>query len=92
MFWFLPALLPTCAVQLLPTLRRITIQPDSKFKNTATFVIMKEDHTLGNLLKAYEIASLARSRGCWPSYGFVTFRVAVRELCTISIIPICKAR
>ena len=33
-------------------LTRITITKDTKVPNAAHFVVMKEDHTLGNLLRA----------------------------------------
>jgi DNA-directed RNA polymerase II subunit RPB11 len=32
---------------------RVTLEPDSKIPNAATITFEKEDHTLGNMLRAY---------------------------------------
>ena len=32
-------------------MRRVTITPDTKLPNAATFIIEREDHTLGNILR-----------------------------------------
>jgi DNA-directed RNA polymerase II subunit RPB11 len=35
-------------------LRRLSVEKDTKMVNTATFIIRKEDHTVGNLLRMYD--------------------------------------
>jgi len=37
--------------QLQPNEKKITLQKDTKIQNAANFVILKEDHTLGNTLR-----------------------------------------
>lgn len=33
--------------------KRLTYQPDTRLPNAATFVLAKEDHTIGNLMRMY---------------------------------------
>mmetsp|Transcript_8945 Transcript_8945/g.7987 ORF Transcript_8945/g.7987 Transcript_8945/m.7987 type:complete len:124 (-) Transcript_8945:21-392(-) len=46
---------------------RLTYQPDSKKPNTGTFILSKEDHTIGNLLRV----QLLRN----PSVKFAAYRM-----------------
>ena len=39
--------------QVLLLTPRVTLEPDSKIPNAATIIFEKEDHTLGNMLRAY---------------------------------------
>jgi hypothetical protein len=36
---------------LLPDQKKVTVQPDTRIKNATTFVIEKEDHTIGNMVR-----------------------------------------
>jgi hypothetical protein len=36
---------------------RVSLEPDSKIPNAATVTFEKEDHTLGNMIRAYLIVS-----------------------------------
>lgn len=74
----LPLLLMVCMFRAANhSSHRISIQKDSRAKNAVTFIIMKEDHTLGQLLKAYvpDLHAFGNSQPLlpWPHIAFFQY-------------------
>lgn len=42
-----------CEIHLNKLMSRVNLEPDTKIPNAATLTLEKEDHTLGNMLRAY---------------------------------------